>query len=83
MGQLMNTDNGATRIIVPIRKDIANSAQRTDVISEIVKYGTEFANATKIDVHYAGLIFVSATMTTTVRKELSLFLYLSAIITGA
>lgn len=82
IGQLMNTANGATRIIVPIRKDIALSAKRTEVINEIVKYGTQFNEDTKIDVHYAGLIFVSSTMTTTVRKELSFFLYLSAIITG-
>lgn len=82
IGQLMNTSNGATRIIVPVKKEIANSARRTDVINDLVKYGTAFTEQTGIEVHYAGLLFVRSVMTTTVRKELSLFLYLSAIITG-
>lgn len=82
IGQLMNTTNGATRIIVPIQKEIANSARRTEVIDNLLQYGSQFTEQTGIELHYAGLLFVRSVMTTTVRKELSLFLYLSAVITG-
>ncbi|MFZ5973410.1 MAG: efflux RND transporter permease subunit [Bacteroidota bacterium] len=82
ISQLMNTGNGATRIIVPVKKEYANSARRTDVMNSLLQYGATFTEKTNIDVHYAGLLFVRSIMTTTVRKELSLFLYLSAIITG-
>ncbi len=82
MGQLMNATNGATLVLAQVKKEYANSAKRIDITNALVKAGDEFAQQTGIQVHYAGLPFVRSVMASQVRKELSFFLYLSAIVTG-
>lgn len=82
MGQLVNVSNGATMILAPMKKEYANSAKREVVTSMLVQYGSEFIQETNIELHYAGLPFVRSIMASQVRKELSFFLYLSAIVTG-
>jgi len=82
MGQLVNVDNGATLILAPMKKEYANSVRRIDVTNTLIKIGTEFSEQTGIEIHYAGLPFVRSVMAQQVRKELSFFLYLSAIVTG-
>ncbi|MCW5909702.1 MAG: MMPL family transporter [Cyclobacteriaceae bacterium] len=82
MGQLVNTANGATMVLAPLKKEYANSAKRIDVTNSLIKLGQEFSKETNIDIHYAGLPFVRSVMAEQVRKELSFFLYLSAIVTG-
>jgi predicted RND superfamily exporter protein len=80
--QLSNTTNGATRLLAPVHKDVANSAKRVEVINAIQTYGDAFTRDTGIELHYAGLPFVRSVMATQVKHELSLFLYLSAFVTG-
>ena len=80
--QLSNPVNGATRLLAPVNKDVANSAKRVEVIDAIMRYGNEFTKDTGIELHYAGLPFVRSVMATQVKRELSLFLYLSAIVAG-
>jgi len=82
MGQLVNVENGATLVLAPMKKEYANSAKRIDVTNALIKTGTEFTTQTGIKIHYAGLPFVRSVMAFQVRKELSFFLYLSAIVTG-
>lgn len=82
MGQLVNVDNGATLVLAPMKKEYANSAKRIDVTNALINAGTEFTEQTGIKIHYAGLPFVRSVMAFQVRKELSFFLYLSAIVTG-
>ena len=82
MGQLLNVSNGATLILAPMEKEYANSARRIDITNSLVKFGTKFTEQTGIQLHYAGLPFVRSVMAYQVRKELSFFLYLSAIVTG-
>lgn len=82
MGQLVNVENGATMILAPMKKEYANSAKRMDVTNSLLAYGKEFTEQTDIEIHYAGLPFVRSVMASQVRKELSFFLYLSAIVTG-
>ncbi len=82
MGQLLNVSNGATLILAPMEKEYANSARRIDITNSLVKFGTKFTDQTGIQLHYAGLPFVRSVMAYQVRKELSFFLYLSAIVTG-
>ena len=82
MGQLLNVSNGATLVLAPMEKEYANSAKRIDITNALVKYGTNFTEQTGIQLHYAGLPFVRSVMAYQVRKELSFFLYLSAIVTG-
>ncbi len=82
ISQLSNTQNGATRLLAPIRKDVANSARRIEVVDKLMAYGKAFTEDTGIELHYAGLPFVRTVMATQVKAELSMFLYLSAIVTG-
>lgn len=82
MGQLVNPDNGALMLLVTVQKEYANSARRVDLIDALTTEGQAFTNATGIALHYAGLPFIRSVVAVQVRKELSLFLYLSAIVTG-
>ena len=81
-GQLLNIENGATLILAPVKKEFANSARRIDITNALVKHSADFSNETGIQLHYAGLPFVRSIMAQQVRKELSFFLLLSAIVTG-
>jgi predicted RND superfamily exporter protein len=82
INQLSNTTNGATRLIAPMHRDYANSAKRIIVVDKLKAYGDAFTKDTGIELHYAGLPFVRTVMATQVKAELSMFLYLSAIVTG-
>jgi len=82
INQLSNTKNGATRLIAPIRKDVANSSKRIGVVEKLTAYGNSFTKDTGIQLHYAGLPFVRTVMATQVKAELSMFLGLSAVVTG-
>jgi predicted RND superfamily exporter protein len=82
MGQLVNLTNGATMVLAPMNKEYANSAKRLDVTHSLVRYGDEFVKNSGIKIHYAGLPFVRSVMAEQVRKELSMFLMLSALVTG-
>lgn len=82
MGQLVNVENGATMILAPMKKEYANSAKRIDVTNTLIDLGTKFTEDTGVQIHYAGLPFVRSVMAQQVRKELSFFLYLSALVTG-
>ncbi|MBK7651919.1 MAG: MMPL family transporter [Flammeovirgaceae bacterium] len=82
MGQLVNVENGATLILAPMKKEYANSARRIDITNKLIVLGTKFTENTNVQIHYAGLPFVRSIMAQQVRKELSFFLYLSAIVTG-
>lgn len=82
INQLSNTKNGATRLIAPMHRDYANSAKRIGVVDKLRAYGDSFTKDTGIQLHYAGLPFVRTVMATQVKAELSMFLYLSALVTG-
>ena len=82
MGQLVNVENGATLILAPMKKEYANSARRIDITNKLIVLGTKFTENTNVQIHYAGLPFVRSIMAQQVRKEVSFFLYLSAIVTG-
>ncbi len=82
MGQLVNTENGATVMFVSVRKEIANSAKRVELIQSLHQLGDEFSKDTGINLRYAGLPFIRSVVAQQVRREMALFLYLSAAITG-
>jgi predicted RND superfamily exporter protein len=82
MGQLVNESNGATMMIVSVNKDYLNSSKRIEVTNDLVNAGTEFTNATGIQLRYAGLPFVRSVVAVQVRKEMQIFLALSALVTG-
>lgn len=82
-GQLVNEGNGATMMLISVDKEYANSAKRVKLTQDLRDAGKKFTDQTGIELRFAGLPFIRAVVAEQVRKELSLFLYLSALVTGA
>jgi uncharacterized protein len=82
MGQLINEKNGATVMFISIQKEVMNSDKRIAMTDALVKQGNEFTSDTGIQLRYAGIPFIRSMMATEVRKEMQIFLYLSALVTG-
>ncbi len=80
--QVVNPTNGAMIMLVAMNRDFLNSSRRIEVTNGLVEQGDRFEKETGIDLHYAGLPFVMSVVTFQVRRELVLFLYASAIVTG-
>ena len=82
MGQLVNSSNGATMMIVSVNKDVMNSALREPLIASLLEAAEIFQKATGITPHYAGLPFIRAVVTNQVKREMQVFLIASVVITG-
>lgn len=82
MDQLVNSQNGATMMLVTIQKDVMNSSRREEITAALVEAGEKFEEKTNIELHYAGLPFIRTVIANSVKKEMQLFLYASALITG-
>jgi uncharacterized protein len=81
-GQIINEKTGATLIAVTVDPAYLNSARRVDVMDDVLEYTEAFSNETGIKLHYAGLPFVRAVMTTKVAAEMKMFLLLAMLVTG-
>ncbi|WP_424962870.1 efflux RND transporter permease subunit [Ekhidna sp.] len=81
-GQLINSDNGATLILITIKKEILNSKNRDQLVNNIIDAGKRFEEASNVDVHFAGLPYSRSITTSKVKAELNMFLVLSLVVTG-
>lgn len=81
-GQLINAENGATLVLITIKKDVLNSKNRDELVNYIIKKGENFEKETGIDLHFAGLPYSRSITTSKVKAELNMFLVLSLIVTG-
>ena len=81
-GQLINDTNGATLLLITIRREILNSENRDQLVNFIIDEGKKFEAASGIDVHFAGLPYSRSITTSKVKAELNMFLVLSLIVTG-
>lgn len=82
MGQLVNSSNGATMMIVSVNKDVMNSALREPLTASLLEAASVFQKSTGIEPHYAGLPFIRTVVTNQVKREMKIFLIASVIITG-
>jgi predicted RND superfamily exporter protein len=82
MGMLVNPVNGATMMLISVQKEVMNSSRREGLIASLTAAGQKFEDQTNIKLHYAGLPFIRTVMANSVKREMSLFLYASVIITG-
>lgn len=82
MGRLVNTENGATMILISVNKDVMNSAAREPLTAAILEAGRVFKEETNIELHYAGLPFIRTVVAEKVKREMQLFTYASVVITG-
>lgn len=82
MGQLVNTNNGATMMLVSVNKDVMNSSLREPLTDSLLEAARVFEKSTNISLHYAGLPFIRTVVTNQVRREMKIFLIASVVITG-
>lgn len=82
MDQIVNEQNGATMMLVSVQNDVMNSARRDDLVDSLLATGDKFERETGIELHYAGLPFIRTYVASQVKKEMQIFLYASALITG-
>ncbi|MDX5420913.1 MAG: MMPL family transporter [Hymenobacteraceae bacterium] len=81
-GQIINDKTGATLLAVTVDPVYLNSARRVEVMDNVMEQTEAFSRSTGIKLHYAGLPFVRAVMTTKVAAEMKMFLVLALIVTG-
>lgn len=81
-GQIVNAENGSTLTIISINEDILNSKKRIVLTNTIIEAGDRFTENTGITIHYAGLPFVRSVIAGKVKNEMTLFLFLSVMVTG-
>lgn len=81
-GQLLNSENGATLILINMEREVLNSKQRNEVIDVIRAIGAEFTADTGVQLYYSGMPFVRTVMQQKTETELRLFIALSIGITA-
>jgi uncharacterized protein len=81
-GLLYNQTTHAYLIAVNVNKQIMNSAQRTGVVANIVKFGNEFGIAHQIQMHFSGLPLIRTNMATKVATEMKWFLLGSVLLSA-
>ncbi len=80
--QLINASNGATRMLISVQKEVMNSVKRLALTHSIDSVGEAFTKDTNIQLRYAGLPYVRSQVAVQVRAEMSMFLYMTAAVTG-
>lgn len=80
--QLINTRNGATMMLVSVKKEVMNSPKRVAMAQSLVDAGKKFSDQTNISLHYAGLPFIRTVVATALKREMNIFLIASALVTG-
>jgi len=80
--QLINTRNGATMMLVSVKKEVMNSELRVAMANSLMEEGKKFEEKTHISLHYAGLPFIRTVVAVALKREMKIFLIASALVTG-
>lgn len=80
--QLVNTSNGATMMLVSVKKEVMNSIKREALTQSLQDAGKKFEDKTHIQLRYAGLPFIRTVVAKALKREMNIFLLASAIVTG-
>ncbi len=80
--QLINTNNGATMMLVSVKKEVMNSPKRVGMTQSLLDEGKKFEDRTNIKLHYAGLPFIRTVIANALKREMNIFLIASAVVTG-
>src|SRR5688572_16003095 len=81
-GQIMNSSNGATMMLVSVQKEVMNSFRREAMTDSLQSEGARFEKATTITLRYAGLPFMRTVVANSIRNEMKIFLIASVVVTG-
>ena len=82
MGQIVNTGNGATMMLVAVQKEVMNSSRREAMTDSLLAAGKRFEAKTNITLRYAGLPFIRTVVANAIKYEMKIFLIASVVITG-
>ncbi len=80
--QLINTSNGATMMLVSVKKEVMNSPKRVGMTQTLLDTGKKFEAKTGIQLRYAGLPFIRTVVANALKREMNIFLIASALVTG-
>ena len=80
--QLINHSNGATMMLVFVKKEVMNSPKRVGMTQSLLDVGKVFEDKTNIQLHYAGLPFIRTVVASALKREMNIFLVASALVTG-
>lgn len=80
--QLINSNNGATMMLVAVQKEVMNSKKREAMTDSLLTVGKVFEEKTNIQLRYAGLPFIRTVVANAIRYEMKIFLIASAVVTG-
>ncbi len=80
--QLINSHNGATMMLVSVKKEVMNSPKRVAMTQALLDEGTKFEEKTNIKLRYAGLPFIRTVVANALKREMNIFLIASAVVTG-
>lgn len=79
-GKLFSYDNDAVLMLIQLKNETVNSKGRTEVVAQLQKLIDDFSAKNKVDAHYSGLPYIRTVTSTTLRRELVLFLALSLLV---
>ncbi|HEY3403531.1 MAG TPA: efflux RND transporter permease subunit [Ohtaekwangia sp.] len=82
MDQIVNTRNGAAMMLISVQKEVMNSSKREALTESLLAAVKKFEDKSHITVHIAGLPFIRTVVSNQVKKEMNLFLFASALVTG-
>ena len=77
-----NNKSKATLLIVSIDKEILKTPDREILIQQIHQKGEQYAKKHNLELHYSGLPYIRTVDNIQVRKEISLFILLTLLITS-
>ena len=81
-GFLYNAEADAYLMALRIDKKVLNSANRTEVVNNILKPADAFGKKHNIELHYSGLPLIRTMMAAQVQSEMKLFLIMSFLLTA-
>ncbi|MBX7203144.1 MAG: MMPL family transporter [Bacteroidia bacterium] len=72
----------ATTMLVTLDQESIDRKDRKELIEHITAIGGAFAEKNKVDIHYSGLPYIRTVNSLKIKEELSMFLYMSLIVTA-
>ncbi|MBT3417240.1 MAG: MMPL family transporter [Flavobacteriales bacterium] len=81
-GMLFNDESNASIMLIPIKKEVLEGPQRTDLIDKIVSLSSIYSNKTNVKIRFSGLPYLRTIESVKVKDEISLFILLTLLITS-
>ena len=80
--RMINRENGAMLMLITLDDEVIQSERRQTVVGDIMHAAEIYTDKTGIDLHVGGLPYLRSFLSSKVKEELDLFLWLSAMVTA-